>query len=83
MTYKINYKSSIQKDLKRISKSEAVKIINEIEFTLLENPLQFPQLQGKFRKLRKFRIGNYRVIYSIEQNNIIILKIGNRKDIYR
>ncbi len=31
----------------------------------------------------RFRIGNYRVVFDIAGNKIIILTIGNRKDIYK
>ncbi|RJP62416.1 MAG: hypothetical protein C4539_18285 [Ignavibacteriales bacterium] len=31
----------------------------------------------------RFRIGDHRVIFDISGNNIIVLRIGHRKDIYR
>uniref|UniRef100_A0A7C3MKC3 Type II toxin-antitoxin system RelE/ParE family toxin n=1 Tax=Dictyoglomus thermophilum TaxID=14 RepID=A0A7C3MKC3_DICTH len=31
----------------------------------------------------RFRIGNYRVIFDIDGENIIILRIGHRKEIYK
>ncbi|NCS90056.1 MAG: hypothetical protein COZ25_02665 [Ignavibacteria bacterium CG_4_10_14_3_um_filter_37_18] len=34
---------------------------------------------GTFR----FRIGDYRAIVDIEENKIIVLKVGHRKDIYK
>lgn len=31
----------------------------------------------------RFRIGDYRVIFDIEDNDIVILRVGHRRDIYR
>ncbi len=83
MAYNIAYKSSVQKDLKGISKNEIRRILNKIDTILTAKPEQFPQLKGEFKGLRKFRIGDYRIIFTIEGNDVIILKIGHRKDAYK
>lgn len=31
----------------------------------------------------RFRIGDYRVIFDIEGDEIIVLRVGHRKEIYR
>ncbi|MEO8210911.1 MAG: type II toxin-antitoxin system RelE/ParE family toxin [bacterium] len=82
MAYKIQYKSSVEKDLKRIAKSDVEKILDEIEKNLSNEASKFPMLKGKFKGLRKFRVGNYRVIYSIQKIDVVILKIGHRKEVY-
>lgn len=73
----------MKKDLRNISKSEVEKILAKIEEVLSVKAPDFPILKGKFRGLRKFRLGNYRVIYTFSGNSILILKIGNRKDVYK
>jgi len=83
LAYNITYKSSVQKDLKHLSKSELTRILDQIEATLTTRATTYPQLKGEFKGLRKFRVGNYRVIYTIKENGVIILKIGHRKDVYR
>ena len=57
--------------------------MTKLEAVLSVRPGSFPQLKGKFAGLRKFRIGNYRVIFEIIGNEVVILRIGHRKDIYR
>ena len=42
----------------------------------------FPALKGEFAGLRKLRIGNYRAIYAILNKNVLILRVGRRKDVY-
>lgn len=83
MAYKINYKSSVERDLKKIDKSQLTTIFERIETELAEKPDRYPALTGKFSGLRKFRIGDYRVIYTILDDSVLILRIAHRKEAYR
>ena len=83
MNYNITFKKSVFKDLNRIPKIEAKKILDRIEQELPENADKFPMLKGKFKGMRKFRIGNYRAIYLILDEDILILRIYHRKDAYK
>ena len=83
MTYKITFKSSVAKDLKRISKQHAKRILDKIDVDLAENPEKFPALSGAFAGLRKFRVGDYRVIFAIMDDDVLILRVQHRKDVYR
>ena len=83
MAYKIRYKKSVVKDLKSIEKKEKERILNKIEDTLSKKPDQHPLLKGRFAGLRKLRIGNYRVIFSLLDDEIWILRIGHRSEIYK
>jgi mRNA interferase RelE/StbE len=40
-------------------------------------------LKGQFAGLRKYRVGDFRVIYALLGHDILILRIGNRKDVYK
>lgn len=83
MAYKITFKSSVQRDLKQIDKADVRFILEKIESELVEKADQLPLLKGKFRGLRKYRIGPYRIIFTLLQDNILILRISHRKDAYR
>ena len=83
MAYSIDYKKSVAKDLKRIGKAEATRILDKIDANLSTDPQRFPALTETFAGLRKFRVGNYRVIFVIMDQQVLILKIQNRKDVYR
>ena len=83
MAFKIVYKSSVARDLKRIDPSEVRRILDEIEKELSQAPDSHPVLKGAFAGLRRFRIGDYRVVYAIMDEDIVVLRIGHRKDIYR
>ncbi len=83
MSYKISFKKSVARDLKKIGKDQADKILRKIEEELPEKAENFPVLTGKFSGLRKFRVGDYRVIYSIINDTALILRISHRREAYR
>ena len=83
MAYNIVYKKSVQRDLKKLSKAEAHRVLNQVEEELSENADTHPVLKGQFAGLRKYRIGDYRVIYAILGADVLVLRIGHRKDVYR
>ncbi len=83
MVYNLSYKKSVFRDLKRIGKSEAKRIMDRLEQELSVKADTFPILKGKFAGLRKYRVGNYRVIYIIQGKEILILRIGHRSDVYK
>ncbi len=83
MAYNIVYKKSVQRDLKKLSRAEANRVLDKIEEELPKNAEAYPALKGRFAGLRKYRVGEYRVIYAILGNEVLILRIGHRKDIYK
>lgn len=83
MAYKIVYKASVERDLKRIAKTEAKRILNKIEKDLSNNPDKGEPLKGSFQGLYRYRVGTYRVIYTKTVDGILVLRIGHRKAVYR
>ena len=82
--YKVIFTKSVKKDFRKIPKLEVSKILNEIE-ELAKNPRSSKSKKLKGEKLYRWRVGNYRVIYDIQDNVMLIfvLKLGHRNDIYR
>jgi mRNA interferase RelE/StbE len=83
LAYSVVYKKSVHRDLKSLSKAEAKRIMDLIEPELVKRPESNPVLKGQFAGLRKFRVGDYRVIYALIGAEILILRIGNRKNVYK
>ncbi|MEF9426727.1 MAG: type II toxin-antitoxin system RelE/ParE family toxin [Candidatus Mariimomonas ferrooxydans] len=83
LSFKIVFKHSVARDLKQVDKIQAERILKKIESELPEKAETFSKLSGKFAGLRKFRIGDYRVIYSIIGDTSIILRISHRRESYR
>ena len=83
MNYKIAFKKSVARDLRKIDKEQANRILKKIEAELPTKAEILPMLTGKFSGLRKFRVGDFRVIFSIIRNTALILRIMHRKEAYR
>jgi len=83
LVYKIAFKKSVSRDLKKIDRDQADRILKKIEEELPSQAGSLPLLTGKFAGLRKFRVGDYRVIYSILNDSAIVLRIGHRREVYK
>ena len=83
MNYKIAFKKSVSRDLKKIDKEQVKRILKKIEDELPQKAESLPTLTGKFSGLRKFRVGDFRVIFSIINDTALVLRIGNRKEVYK
>lgn len=85
--YKIRFKKSAEKEYLKLSKNIRERI-NEALLLLSYNPysslLNIKKLKHK-EKLYRVRIGNYRILYTVNNNvlEIIVIKIGHRKEVYR
>jgi len=79
LNYKIAFKKAVARDLKKIDKEQVTKILKKIEDELPEKAETLPVLTGRFSGLRKFRIGDFRVIFSIIGDTALILRIRHRK----
>ncbi len=83
MSYKLLYHPAVLKDLRKIPSNTKPKICEAIERKLIEDPISFGKpLRQSLKGHRKLRVSDWRVVYRIEKNNIIILKIGHRREVY-
>jgi mRNA interferase RelE/StbE len=83
-SYRLEWRLSTKKDLRRIASADIARIISAAQ-ALTENP--FPpgciKLSGSERSYR-IRVGNYRILYDVHSGRLIIevIKVGHRKDVY-
>lgn len=82
--YEISVKKSALKELEGIPKKELQKILKKIK-ALSSNPRPQGSQKLSHRKQYRFRQGDYRIIYSIQDDDltVYIIKVGHRKEIYR
>ena len=82
--YKVEFAKSVRKDFKKIPQLEVGKILNAI-FELAKDPRPPSSKKLKGEKLYRIRIGNYRVIYEIQDERLLVsvIKLGHRKDVYK
>ena len=84
MSYSIEILRVAQKQLARIDRGQQQRIITAIRSLATDpRPSGCKKLSG--RPAWRIRIGSYRVIYEIrdEQLLVLVVTIGNRKDAYR
>ena len=83
MKYKLFIERAANKELSKISHKEQTRIINAIK-NLSDNPRPAGVKKLTGRDAWRIRIGSYRIIYEIQDDNLVILvvHIGHRKDIY-
>ncbi len=89
MTYKAFYTKSAERDLERLKKAEAVKILKKIDYFInLTDPFaKAKKLKGFETNTYRFRVGDYRVIFRRDGKGkliiLVVLKIIHRKDAYK
>lgn len=84
MNYRILYHPEIQRDIAGLPRNMKDRIRKAIEQRLLADPLRFgTPLRRSLHGYRKLRAGDYRIIFKIDNENIVVLKIGHRKEVYR
>lgn len=84
MTYKLSIRRKAQKQLAKLPPIDYKKVKQAI-LDLAQNPRPPGSKKLKGRDGWRIRQGDYRIIYEIQDNQmiVIVLDIGHRKDIYR
>ncbi len=84
--YQIQYRSSVVKqDIPCLSAPVKKRIQKAIEERLMTDPVAFGKpLRFNLKGLRRLRVGDYRVVYEIDQANhfVNIIAIKHRKEVY-
>ena len=84
MSYSIRIKKSAAKELARIPSADRVRVIRAIDH-LKEHPHSGSSLKGEYRGIRRIRVGDYRVLYEVSDEDLIILviRVATREEAYR
>ena len=83
MLYQVEIEKRAAKTLEKISEPEYSRI-KAVVLGLANNPRPIGYRKLKARNAFRIRVGDYRIIYEIIDNKLIIhvIAIGHRKDIY-
>ena len=85
MTYRIEFAKPASKQFKAIPPQEQQRLKPKIDALANEpRPSGMVKLAGE-DGLYRIRVGNYRIIYTIEDDRLLVLvvKVGHRRDVYR
>ncbi len=86
--YKVRLEKDAQKSLKKMGNNDSKIIMAWISKNLIncENPyIHGKSLQGNLKGKWRYRVGDYRLICNIDDENItiLVLLIGHRREIYK
>jgi mRNA interferase RelE/StbE len=82
MKYQVELKPKAVKDLKRIPKEDGKRIVDKLK--ILED-----NLRGDVKKLTNYtpeyrmRVGDWRILFEIEDEKIVVYRIRHRKEVYK
>ena len=81
MTYSIKWEEKVLRELGKLEKGISYRIFKKVD-ELRDNfsSLDIKKIKGEDRY--RLRVGDYRVIFSIQKDFIVIWKVGHRKNIY-
>lgn len=84
MSYQIVYLPECWEDVKDIPRDDLRRIKNAIEKRLVLAPDKLGRpLRGDLKGRWRMRMGDYRIVYTISAKKVVVLLIGNRRDIYK
>jgi len=86
LDWRIRFTPSAEKDLKKTDKTEAERIIKFLRARVSSDPRNTGKnLKGQLRDFWRYRVGDYRILARIEDEQLIVLvvRIGHRKEVYK
>jgi mRNA interferase RelE/StbE len=81
MVYEVRWTETALRRIAKLDKKLAGKIIDRIESIKADPLLSVKRLTGI--NLYSLRIGDYRIIISLEKNSMFILDLGHRSKVYK
>jgi len=84
MLFEPKYHPEVARDISGFPQNIKLRIRKAIEDRLILDPMKFGEpLRRSLSGFRKLRVGDYRVIYQIQGQTVVILKIGHRSTVYK
>ena len=85
MKYNVEFKPSALKDLKKLPINIQKRIAKKLDYILNQNePLDYaaPLIGNSIAGDYRFRLGDYRVVFDLVKNKLIIILIEHRREVY-
>ena len=83
MAYRLVYTKSTLRDIKKLDRVVRKKLKNKIEI-YSKSPMKHARslIDARIGSYR-WRVGNYRIVFDIEEKDIVILRIRHRREVYK
>jgi len=84
LRYTLKIDDKVIKDFKKIDKTWQKRILSKMKTTLIEDLYSGKKLVGNLSAFWRLRVGNYRIIYAIEEEivTVEVVKVRHRKEVY-
>ena len=85
MSYKIQFSKNFFKDFDNLDSEIKKRVLKKIKYFADSNKILkvFKKLQNFEHADYRFRIGDYRLLFEMDNNIVTIIKIDHRKDTYK
>lgn len=86
MPYEVEWQRPAAKELRKIDPQVRRRIISAVEDLRTDpRPAQSTQLKGAPANWLRVRIGDYRIVYEVNDDRllILVLRVGHRSEVYR
>ena len=88
MAWSIEFEPDARRELEKLDKSVSDRILKFLRqrLAVLDDPRSIGErLQGPLRQYWKYRVGDYRLICSLQDDRlvVIVVRIGHRREIYK
>jgi len=82
--YKITFKKSVAKDLRKIANPDVTRILHRVD-ELADDPRGPGCTKLSAQERYRVRVGLYRIIYAIQDAELVVqaVKVGHRSNFYR
>ena len=82
--YKITFKKSVAKDLRKIANSDVKRILERVD-ELVDDPRGAGCTKLSAQERYRVRVGLYRIIYEIQDAALVVqvVKVGHRSNVYK
>ena len=84
LEYGVLYHRNIKKDLKKLDKKIIDLFFSTVKGNIIKDPYCGTRLKGRYKNLWKYRIDDFRIIYSIikKEVKVHILRVRHRSNVY-
>lgn len=85
MTYSVEFRPAVLKSIKRLPLKDLRRIKKRIDELTVDLPNSATTKMKGDNPFHKIRSGDYRIIYEIHDDRLVILvvKVGHRKEVYK
>ncbi|MFI5240464.1 MAG: type II toxin-antitoxin system RelE/ParE family toxin [Candidatus Saccharimonadia bacterium] len=83
--YQLKYKKPALKQIQKLSPQIRKRLKSKLEWFIAQaDPLEFCEPLTKPTDAEyRFRVGDYRILFDVEKDNLVILYVQHRRDVYK